>query len=135
MATGAGVRTRTGLLTIVAAACLGVACDPGVQAERVASPTETAPPETVGLFVIAREGKSTCRSVRDVVGVEVPAPNAAPATIDANAVVLLDPDGKFLQPCPGPSGAHAYTAFVVAIPERYADRLGGVVAEPAPREG
>lgn len=62
----------------------------------------------VGVLVIAREIQSTCRSTGDVVNVEISG---------AEVVVRLHPDGEFARPCPGPTGSHAWTAFVVAIPE------------------
>lgn len=78
--------------------------------------TSGSPPElrpgTVGVVVFAREAQSTCRSVDDVVGVKI---------VAGQVVVELDPDGAFVQPCPGPDGAHAWTTFVVAIPDRYDD--------------
>lgn len=79
----------------------------------------TLPDGTVGVFVIARQAESTCRSTDDVLGVRV----------DDMATVLLDRDGEFTRPCPGPEGSHAYTAFVVAIPDVYADQLGGASSE------
>jgi hypothetical protein len=74
------------------------------------------PDGTIGVFVIARQAESTCRSTDDVVGVEID---------NGQVIVLLDPDGQFTQPCPGPLGSHAYTAFVVAIPDTFWDQLGG----------
>lgn len=80
------------------------------------------PARSVGVFVIARVAQSTCRSVDDVVGVEIRRGVVA---------VQLDPDGAFVQPCPGPEGAHAWTAFVVAIADRYDDPLTGATASVA----
>ncbi|MEX1164599.1 MAG: hypothetical protein WEB03_13585 [Nitriliruptor sp.] len=74
------------------------------------------PEGTLGVFVVARDAESTCRSSEDVIGVEI---------VDGMVVVVLDPDGDFLRPCPGPSGAHAFTAFTVAIPDQYDDGLTG----------
>lgn len=81
----------------------------------------TLPDSTVGVFVIARQRESTCRSTDDVLGVRV----------DDMATVLLDRDGEFLRPCPGPERSHAYTAFVVAIPDEYAAQLEGATSELA----
>lgn len=99
------------------------------QTANVSGDPPVLPPRTVGAFVIGREAQSTCRSVDDVVGVEVRR---------GVVVVQLDPDGAFVQPCPGPEGAHAWTAFVVAIPDRYDDpALTGAAARVAggPRDG
>lgn len=79
----------------------------------------TLPDGTIGVFVIARQAESTCRSTDDVLGVRV----------DDMATVLLDRDGEFMRQCPGPDGSHAYTAFVIAIPDAYADQLGGASSE------
>ena len=46
----------------------------------------------IGIVVFARQAESTCRSPDDVLGVEI---------ADGLAVVLLDPEGAFTQPCPG----------------------------------
>jgi hypothetical protein len=69
------------------------------------------PSGMLAAVVFARQVRSTCRSVDDVVGVEI--------RKDGVVVVELDPDGSFLQPCPGPPGARAWTAFMVAIPDTY----------------
>jgi hypothetical protein len=76
----------------------------------------TLPDGTVGILVFAREAESTCRSPDDVVGVEIAA---------GEVIVLLDPQGEFLRPCPGPEGAHAWTAFALAIPDQYDHDLTG----------
>lgn len=83
---------------------------------QVAGTAPTLPEGTVGVVVVARDAESTCRSTEDVSGVEI---------VDGVVVVVLDPDGDFLRPCPGPSGAHAFTAFAVAVPDRYDDGLTG----------
>lgn len=87
----------------------------------VAGPPPTLPDGTIGVFVVARQAESTCRSPNDVLGVRV----------DDLATVLLDRDGEFMRPCPGPAGSHAYTAFVIAIPDEYADQLGGATSQLA----
>ncbi|MFA9445139.1 hypothetical protein [Egicoccus sp. AB-alg6-2] len=76
----------------------------------------TLPAGTVGIFVIARHAESTCRATTDVTGVEID---------NGVAVVLLDPNGEFLRPCPGPDGSGAWTAFAVAIPDHYDVGLTG----------
>lgn len=73
------------------------------------------PPKAVGVFVITRDTWSTCRSVDDVVGVQI---------TGGIVVVQLDRNGAFRQPCPGPPGAGGWTAFAVAIPDSYADDHG-----------
>lgn len=85
----------------------------------VAGTAPMLPEGTVGVFVVARDAESTCRSTEDVIGVEI---------VDGLVVVVLDPDGDFVRPCPGPSGAHAFTAFTVAIPDHYDDGLTGAEA-------
>ena len=95
------------------------------QAEIAGTPP-TLPDGTIGLFVIAQQAESTCRSPDDVLAVRIPDYD--------NAVVVLDPDGQFRRPCPGPREFHAYTAFVVAIPDQYVDQLTGAVTELATPE-
>lgn len=84
------------------------------------------PPKAVGVFVITRDTWSTCRSVDDVVGVEI---------TGGVVVVQLDRNGAFRQPCPGPPGAGGWTAFAVAIPDTYDNGHGltGARARLAPR--
>lgn len=85
----------------------------------VADAAPMLPEGMVGVVVVARDAESTCRSTEDVVGMEI---------VDGVVVVVLDPDGQFLRPCPGPPGAHAFTAFAVALPDYYDDGLTGAVS-------
>lgn len=82
----------------------------------VAGTAPELPAGTVGVFVVARDAESTCRSTEDVVAVEI---------VEGLVVVVLDPEGDDLRPCPGPAGANAFTAFTVAIPDQYDEGLSG----------
>lgn len=73
----------------------------------IAGTAPTLPDGFVGVVLIPADMPSTCRSTEDVLGVDI---------VGNAAVVLLDPDGEFLRPCPGPPGAAAPTAFAIAIP-------------------
>ncbi|MGI9015543.1 MAG: META domain-containing protein [Euzebya sp.] len=80
------------------------------------------PDDHVGVLVIARVTQSTCRSPEDVLNVEISG---------GHAVVRLHPDGEFTRPCPGPPGSHAWTAFIVAIPEEHAANLATATVQLA----
>jgi hypothetical protein len=70
-------------------------------------------PDGFGVLVVTVPS-STCRSPDDVLGVEVDGDTA---------VVVLDAEGEFTRPCPGPSDVPRATVFAVAIP---AEQAGGV---------
>lgn len=95
------------------------------QAAQMSDRALNLPDGTVGVFVIARQAESTCRSPDDVVAVEI---------LDAEAHVLLDRDGEFMRQCPGPLGAHAFTAFVVAIPDSYTQQVDSATTRLVTRQ-
>lgn len=75
------------------------------------------PDDSAVLVVGMRSG--TCRAAEDVIGVEV---------AGATAVVLLDLDGEFAQPCPGPEDAPRWSVFAVGVPTEVAEPLTAACA-------
>jgi putative cell wall-binding protein len=71
-----------------------------------ASTDPPAMPQDSAVLVVSVPS-STCRSETDVLGVEAD---------ETTIVVILDEDGEFTRPCPGPAGAPRGTVFAVAVP-------------------
>jgi hypothetical protein len=67
-----------------------------------------APPPipTGSAVLVVAVPSSTCRAPQDVLGVEI---------VGERATVVLDPQGQFAQPCPGPREALRATVYAVAV--------------------
>jgi hypothetical protein len=113
-----------------------VATSPGVRllardanelAEAWAAASASTDPPAVpadSAVLVVSVPSSTCRARSDVLGVEVN---------DRTIVVVLDEDGEFTRPCPGPADIPRGTAFAVAVPLDAAPEHADVMIRTATR--